>query len=232
MITRPLTAAEKLARARTQLLLNQPFFGTLCIRLKLVPEPGFPTMATNGQRIIYNPGFVEKLSPQELEGVLAHEVLHCALAHHCRRGQRDPGLWNQACDYAVNPILLDNGIVLPAGVLVDPAYRDLSAEEIYARLRKRRENVPPAQPDPANGGSGEPLPLPDADTALAWPPAWKSRYHYTKRCRRYFRGRSTSWRVRRGTGLHRTGWWASVAGRVQSAGAGMVDRGRPGSALG
>lgn len=154
MITRPLTAAEKLARARTQLLLNQPFFGTLCIRLKLVPEPGFPTMATNGQRIIYNPGFVEKLSPQELEGVLAHEVLHCALAHHCRRGQRDPGLWNQACDYAVNPILLDNGIVLPAGVLVDPAYRDLSAEEIYARLRKRRENVPPAQPDPANGGSG------------------------------------------------------------------------------
>lgn len=55
MITRPLTAAEKLARARTQLLLNQPFFGTLCIRLKLVPEPGFPTMATNGQHIIYNP---------------------------------------------------------------------------------------------------------------------------------------------------------------------------------
>ena len=25
---------EKLCRARTQLLLNQPFFGTLCLRLK------------------------------------------------------------------------------------------------------------------------------------------------------------------------------------------------------
>jgi predicted metal-dependent peptidase len=110
MMARPVTASEKLARARTQLLLNQPFFGTLCLRLKLAAEPRLPTMATDGQRILYNPGFVEKLSPAELEGVLAHEVLHCALAHQCRRGKRDLGLWNVACDYAVNPILLDNGM--------------------------------------------------------------------------------------------------------------------------
>jgi hypothetical protein len=40
-----LTIEQKLSRARTQLLLNQPFFGTLCLRLKLVPMPSFPTMA-------------------------------------------------------------------------------------------------------------------------------------------------------------------------------------------
>lgn len=168
MTARPVSASEKLVRARTQLLLNQPFFGTLCVRLKLTPEPGFPTMATNGQRIIFNHGFVEKLSPAELEGVLAHEVLHCALAHHCRRGQRDPGLWNEACDYAVNPILLDNGMRLPAGVLVDPAFHGLSAEEIYARLKKGRENEPPP-PDgsnhPSGGGcSGPPQSLTDGSS--------------------------------------------------------------------
>jgi predicted metal-dependent peptidase len=136
MMARPVTASEKLARARTQLLLNQPFFGTLCLRLRLAAEPGLPTMATDGRRILYNPGFVEKLSAAELEGVLAHEVLHCALAHQCRRGKRDLGLWNVACDYAVNPILLDNGMTLPADSLLDPALRDLSAEEIYARLQQ------------------------------------------------------------------------------------------------
>ena len=108
-------------------------------------------MATNGQRIIYNPEFVENLTPAGLEGVLAHEVLHCALAHHCRRGSRELGLWNEACDYAVNPIVLDNGMALPAGVLVNPAFHDLSTEEIYAHLRKGREQQPPSRSDPQPG---------------------------------------------------------------------------------
>lgn len=68
------TIEQTLSRARVQLLLGQPFFGTLCLRLKLVPAPSFPTMATDGRLIVYNPAFVEKLTPAELEGVLAHEV--------------------------------------------------------------------------------------------------------------------------------------------------------------
>jgi len=82
-----MTTAQKLTRARTQLLLNQPFFGTLGLRLKLVPG-SLPTMATDGSRIVYNPVFVGELKPAELEGVLAHEVLHCALGHHCPRRSR------------------------------------------------------------------------------------------------------------------------------------------------
>ena len=66
---------RKLTRARTQLLLNQPFFGTLCLRLKLIAG-AVPTMATDGTRIVYDRAFVESLKPAELEAVLAHEVLH------------------------------------------------------------------------------------------------------------------------------------------------------------
>src|SRR5215467_7768883 len=127
---------HKLTRARTQLLLNQPFFGTLCLRLKLISGP-VPTMATDGRRIVYDPAFVNSLPPAELEAVLAHEVLHCALGHHCRRGQRDPRLWNEAADLAINPLLVANGFSLPAGALIDPDFDNLSAEEIYARLLQK-----------------------------------------------------------------------------------------------
>ena len=131
------TTAQKLTRGRVQLILKQPFFGTLSLRLKLIPGT-LPTMATDGSRIVYNPAFVDELKPAELEGTLAHEVLHCALGHQCRRGQRDPELWNEAADFAINPILIGNGFVLPAGALIEPVFANLSAEEIYARLLRRR----------------------------------------------------------------------------------------------
>jgi predicted metal-dependent peptidase len=150
------TVAQKLTRARVQLILSQPFFGTLSLRLKLIPGT-LPTMATDGSRIVYNPSFVDQLKPAELEGTLAHEVLHCALGHHCRRGQRDARLWNEAADLAINPILIANGFTLPAGALIDPAFANLSAEEIYARLLRRRSEEDGAtkpQQQQTNPGGG------------------------------------------------------------------------------
>jgi predicted metal-dependent peptidase len=148
---------RKLTRARTQLLLNQPFFGSLCLRLKLVAGD-LPTMATDGRRIVYDPTFVDTLKPAELEAVLAHEVLHCALGHHCRGGERDPRLWNEAADLAINPILVSNGFTLPDGALIDPAFDNLSAEEIYARLIQRNGDessaTPEQTPQPTGTGAG------------------------------------------------------------------------------
>jgi predicted metal-dependent peptidase len=150
------SAAQKLIKARVRLILGQAFFGTLSLRLKLVPG-SLPTMATDGSRIVYNPAFVDQLKPAELEGTLAHEVLHCALGHQSRRGERDPELWNQAADFAINPILLGNGFTLPAGALIDPALNNLSAEEIYARLLQRRSpggEAPKQDPGQTSAGGG------------------------------------------------------------------------------
>jgi len=158
----------KLTKARVQLLFDQPFFATLCLRLRLV-SAGVPTMATNGRVIYYNPAFVDSLTPEELQGVLAHEVLHCALAHHCRRGKRHARLWNKAADYAINPIVLKNGMALPSDALINTEYEGLSAEEIYARLMQEstggggsaqaQSHLPPApssnpQPQPTRGQQG------------------------------------------------------------------------------
>ena len=129
---------SRLVHARIQLLLSQPFFGSLCLRLKM-QEGDVPTMATDGRRILYNPEFARQLSAAELEAVLAHEVMHCALGHHCRRGQRDARLWNRAADLAINPLLVANHFQLPAGALIDAAFSGMSAEEIYAELKRKED---------------------------------------------------------------------------------------------
>jgi predicted metal-dependent peptidase len=145
--------ALKLTKARVQLLFQQPFFATLCLRLTLIPGP-VPTMATNGKVIYYNPAFVDSLTAEELQGVLAHEVLHCALCHHCRRGSRKPRLWNVAADYAINPIVLKNGMALPDGALIKPEFEGLSAEEIYATLQQEGSGASSSS-DPAGVGDSQ-----------------------------------------------------------------------------
>jgi predicted metal-dependent peptidase len=130
-ITHETPAAERIRKARTALLLDHPFFGSLLFRLKSEEDRVIPTMATNGIVLRYNSAFVDTLNAATLAGVLAHEVMHPALQHHTRRAKRDPRRWNEACDYAINPLLLDAGLSLPHDVLVDPRFRGMSAEQIY-----------------------------------------------------------------------------------------------------
>ena len=143
------THDPRIVKARSHLVMNQSFFGTLALYLILVEDESIGTMATDGKYLIYAPSFLGKTSPQELIGVCAHEVLHCAYQHHTRRGSRDPGLWNQAADYAINRDLLAGGFVLPSDRLHDEAFKGMGAEEIYAVLVKRQKARKPEQ-----GGSG------------------------------------------------------------------------------
>ncbi|MFL6306110.1 MAG: DUF2201 family putative metallopeptidase [Candidatus Sulfotelmatobacter sp.] len=59
-------------RARTALLLDHPFFGSLLFRLGGRASGSIQTMATDGVSLLYNPGFAETLNAAELAGVLAH----------------------------------------------------------------------------------------------------------------------------------------------------------------
>ena len=96
-------------------------------------------MATEGVSLFYNPDFVETLNSATLAGTLAHEVMHPALHHHVRRSGRDPKRWNVACDFAINPLLVDAGLSLPDGVLFDDGFRGMSAEQIYNLLESESE---------------------------------------------------------------------------------------------
>jgi predicted metal-dependent peptidase len=126
--------ARKITAARTALVLDQPFFGVLALRLRLVEDPSQPTAWVDGRSLGYNPSFVEGLSHSGLVALIAHEVMHCACGHPWRRGQRDAQRWNVACDHAVNPILDDAGFTLPAGEKRVAEFRGKGAEWIYDRL--------------------------------------------------------------------------------------------------
>jgi predicted metal-dependent peptidase len=137
-------ASRALGTARAKLILGRDaksaFFATLALRLKPEPAWDIDTLATDGRVLQYHPPFVTGLSPDELVGVLAHEVMHNALAHPARRGDRDHEKWNIACDLAINPILIQAGIVLPPSRLMpgEGSYSSLeagkSADEYYAVL--------------------------------------------------------------------------------------------------
>ena len=98
-------------KARSRLLLGNPFFGTLCLRQKPV-EWDQPTGAVDGKHLYYNVKWFEKLTDMEREGFLAHEIMHLVLMHHIRRQERNPHKWNVAADYAINNHLIAEGFIV------------------------------------------------------------------------------------------------------------------------
>ena len=155
------TPNARMTAGRTRLLLDFPWFGSLSMRLQIAENPDIPSFHTDGTKLEYNPEFLDTLTDTELTAVIAHEVMHCALLHPFRRGNRDNTIWNKATDYAINSELIRSGLKLPAGCLIDAQYDGLSADVIYSRLSK---NTPPngqngteePEPGPGEGKTQEP----------------------------------------------------------------------------
>jgi len=86
------------------------------------------------KKLYYNAEYIEQLKAQETQFVLAHEALHCALSHYARRQHRVRHRWDLACDYAINPILVREGLKAPPDVHLLWDYEGMTAEEIYPLL--------------------------------------------------------------------------------------------------
>lgn len=125
----------ELVRARVSLTFDYPFWGYLALTLEPVEALDLnpPTMGTDGIHLYYHPDFIRDTPIPQLQGVLAHEIMHCVLNHLARRQNRDPERFNVAADLAVNPLVLKE-FQLPPGCLNDPQYYDKSAEYIYSNL--------------------------------------------------------------------------------------------------
>ena len=98
---------KRLQNARLSLLAKQPFYALLLLHMKFALDITCETAYTDGERIAFNPDFMDALSDKELEFVLMHEVLHVALGHPFRR-QTDYELecYDKACDIVVNSNIL------------------------------------------------------------------------------------------------------------------------------
>jgi predicted metal-dependent peptidase len=139
---------QRIGTSIVRLRTHSPFFAVLAMYARVVPvaDPTLvDTAATDGRDIFFNPTYLEKLPDAELDGLLLHEVLHAALAHNLRRGEREPHLWNIAADIVVNGMIARLGeelagagtfwqCALPPGALREPDVEHLSVEEIYELL--------------------------------------------------------------------------------------------------
>jgi predicted metal-dependent peptidase len=133
-------AQEKLTKARAWLSTRLPFFAVLALHLP-DREAKIETAATDGAALLYNPAYIAKLSDTEARGLLLHLVLHAAFGHAWRRGGRDAGRWETACDIVVNPVIRGViGAAPPAGAdAQNAALEGLAVEEIYALLPENLE---------------------------------------------------------------------------------------------
>tara|TARA_R110000822_G_scaffold6164_4_gene25852 strand:- start:22 stop:1122 length:1101 start_codon:yes stop_codon:yes gene_type:complete len=144
---------KRIAKAKTSLILEHPFIGTIALNMPTVLDASIRTAATNGKVIKYNPEFVEGLTDEQVKFLVAHECMHPMLEHNFRRNNRHAKKWNQAADYVVNKLLVDEGIgkFIDGGCLNDTLYNagKGTSDGIYNLLPE------PEDGDGDMGGTGQ-----------------------------------------------------------------------------
>ncbi|UZA02945.1 DUF2201 family putative metallopeptidase [Moraxella bovis] len=126
-------------------LFNQSgmaFTSSLCSMLETVITDEVPYGATNGKQLLINPKTFMELTDNEQVFLLAHETLHVAYIHTLRRDDRDHQIFNMACDYVINLELVNQGMTMIQGVLLDRKYHGMSSEEVYDLLIKDNKPKP------------------------------------------------------------------------------------------
>lgn len=113
MSCRDLDIESKFAKAFHNLSNLRPFYSAIYESMIKIESDKVPTMGVSCKQVIYNRKFVENLEFEELMFVDLHEIAHVALMHVSRRKNRDPELWNIACDLYVNRLLAEEFDIIP-----------------------------------------------------------------------------------------------------------------------
>ena len=139
-------SARRISDCVTALLREQPFFGSLALRLPIRADASRETVASDGREIRYSPRWIADTDAHVIETAMARVVLACALKHHTRRSTRDPDRWQYASQLVTHGLLRDAGFTLPPDA---EAWDGISVEQAYDRL-------PEPEPDDGDGESNAP----------------------------------------------------------------------------
>jgi predicted metal-dependent peptidase len=154
---------ERITKAKIWLLTKRPWFGQLSCYLNIIENKFIKTAGIDLRgNLYYNPTWCNGLNDKQLRGLLCHEVLHLALQHIPRCGERDKNLWNIAADLKVNiEIINDQNMELPPNALkpnkygqgytfdggkIDNVY-EATAENCYTIIRKHMKIPPQSDQD-------------------------------------------------------------------------------------
>ncbi|MCK4737440.1 MAG: hypothetical protein KAT10_02695 [Sulfurimonas sp.] len=126
---------QKISKAKAKLLVDYPLFGTIASRLEIVLNDDIQSFKSNGIKLEYNSDFFQDLRVSEMEFVFANGAMHASLAHEQRKNGRSGWLWQLATDYAINDMLVENGLDRPDKALYRVRFKGLYSEEIYEELK-------------------------------------------------------------------------------------------------
>ncbi|MGL4440467.1 MAG: vWA domain-containing protein [Bosea sp. (in: a-proteobacteria)] len=130
---------ERIARGLRMVTVPFPHLAGLAAAVRVALDDSVPTMGIFASgRMVANRAFTQRLSPDDLLFVLAHELLHLALRTHDRAQGSGRLEFNYAHDYIINDMLrhalgLDK---IPAGGLDMHGARERSAEDIVLEMRR------------------------------------------------------------------------------------------------
>lgn len=105
---------------------NAAFFGPLMCSLNFFWTDDHPTACTDGVNLMWNPRWFLKLKPMARRTVLMHELWHPGSLHFVRMGERNPLIWNYACDIVINNRLHREGYSFEG---IDWCWKDLTYSE-------------------------------------------------------------------------------------------------------
>ncbi len=145
---------RELDRALTAIFLdrNAAFLGPVLCNLNVGWSNKVKTARTNGLDIQINPDWFMTLPEATRKTVLLHEVWHTARLHRVREEDREHDIWNQACDFAINMALDQDGYTFDGidNICLDRRFTDKAEEEIYQILMQESQNQ-----KSNGGGSGK-----------------------------------------------------------------------------
>jgi hypothetical protein len=138
-----------LKQSRYELSLSMRHLARALDRLPYEMDFNTQRMGTEGERIHFHPEFIFQLfmeSPQKLNRLYMHSLLHCLFRHMFKNEDKKEELWNMACDIHVEYVLdsLDVDLLKrPAGEYRENTFqrleekvKTLSAERIYQYLEE------------------------------------------------------------------------------------------------
>ena len=131
--------SELVTKCILQIRNECQFFGALMLFSEISESNSVETAATDGKKVFINSKFLLSLNSKEQNALLLHEILHMALLHVMRAGDRDGTVWNIAADIVVNNLIKANtSFALPKGAILDENFLDQSVEFIYEKILKNK----------------------------------------------------------------------------------------------
>lgn len=99
---------KRILLSRMRILCNNGFYGLLLMHMNFAIDTGCETACTDGRKVYFGPSFLNNLDDDELDFIMMHEVMHCALQHCIRGKDYDQEAFNIACDIVVNSNILES----------------------------------------------------------------------------------------------------------------------------